>query len=344
MPVVKKRADVLVGLFLFTGLALLGGLILQFGKFSERLRGHYTITVVFNDASGVINGSEVRMGGAKIGQVAILPELNEAVQVEVQLSLGQAIRVPAGSTFEIQSATLLGDKLIAIIPPQDRSHGFIEPGSRIQGADPSSFNAIQNQAETLVREFTQVLKQAETMLVKVDAGVDEIRGASRQFGEAVGKINGSLLADKNLSRFDRTLENLASITAQWKTTSDKLEPTLAEARDAIQAIQKAANGAEKSLQSADRTMTELTPVFSKIPQAVDDFASTSRKAGNALDRMARGEGLLGALANDNDVALDAKGFMRNLRQYGILLYRNPEPKAAGKTADDLRPHFGGPRR
>ena len=130
MPAPKKRTEVLVGLFLFIGLVMLGGLVLQFGKFSDRLRGHYSLTVVFDDASGVIKGSEVRMGGARIGRVASLPELNDAVQVEVKLTITAAIRIPAGSTFQINSATLLGDKLIVVIPSDDRSSGFIAADSR----------------------------------------------------------------------------------------------------------------------------------------------------------------------------------------------------------------------
>ena len=37
--------------------------------------------------------------------------------------------------------------------------------------------------------------------------------------------------------------------------------------------------------------------------------------------MKRGEGLLGALASDSEVAIDAKAFMQNLRQFGIFRYR-----------------------
>ncbi len=57
MPTVKKQTELFVGLFIFAGLALLGGLVLQFGKFSDRLRGHYGLTIVFDDASGVIKRS-----------------------------------------------------------------------------------------------------------------------------------------------------------------------------------------------------------------------------------------------------------------------------------------------
>ncbi len=344
MAVVKKRPEVLVGLFLFTGLALLGGLVMQFGKFSDRLRGHYGLTIVFDDASGVIKGSEVRMGGARIGRVASLPQLNEAVQVEVRLAITAAIRIPAGSSFQINSATLLGDKLIVIIPPEDRNGGFIEPGSRVMGAGPTGLDAIQNNAEMVVKEVLKIVKDAEATLAKLDAAAGDIQGASKQLGESMGKINGSLLADKNLARIDRTLENLATTTEQWKAAGDKLDPALAEAREAIQAIQKTAAGAEKTLKSADQALAAVKPALAGIPRAADDFSATARKAGRTLDRIDRGEGLLGALAVDNEVAFDAKVFMRNLKEYGILRYRNPAPKAGERPGRNPPPRFVGPHR
>ncbi len=109
MAVSEKRTETIVGAFLLIGLLLLGGLILQFARFKEHFGGYYTVTVVFDDASGLIKGSEVRMGGARIGRVAELPELNEDVRVEVEVAVNNSIRIPAGSSFQINSATLLGD-------------------------------------------------------------------------------------------------------------------------------------------------------------------------------------------------------------------------------------------
>ncbi len=340
MPAPKKRSEVYVGLFLFSGLALLGGLVLQFGKFSDRWRGHYLLTVVFDDASGVIKGSEVRMGGARIGQVASLPALNEAVQVEVKLAITAAIRIPAGSTFQINSATLLGDKLIVVNPPDDRTGRFIEPDSRLKGAGLTGLDAIQNNAEIVSRDIVRILKEAEATLAKVDGAVDDIKVASKLLGESVGKINGSLLSAKNLANFDSTLDNLATATAQWKATSSKLDPALAEAREAVQAVKTAAASAEKTLKSADQTLAAVKPALNRFPKAVDQFSSTVGKAGDALDRMKKGEGLLGALASDNDVALDAKAFMRNLRQYGVFFYKDGASKAREKAGENP-PRIGG---
>ena len=61
-----RRTELFVGAFLFIGLSLLGALILQFGRFQDYFGKQYPVTVVFEDASGLIKGSEVRMGGAEV--------------------------------------------------------------------------------------------------------------------------------------------------------------------------------------------------------------------------------------------------------------------------------------
>lgn len=316
----EKRTEWLVGLFLFIGLVLLGGLILQFGRFKDYLGGHYTITVVFDDASGLIKGSEVRMSGARIGQVAKLPALNDAVQVEVKLVINEGVRIPADSSFQIDSATLLGDKLIVIVPPEAKNGIYIEPGSRQPGAGPAGLGALQNNAELLARDVRHLVKRAETSLDKVDAAVVEIQSAA-------GKVNRSVLADANLARFDQTLTRLADVSGQWTVTSRKLDPTLDDARAAIESIKAAAETAEKTLKTADETIAGIRPALKSVPAAADRIARTAEKAGDALDRMENGEGMLGAFASDNDVSLDFKAFMRNLRHYGILRYRNAAPNA-----------------
>lgn len=322
----EKRSELLVGSFLLAGLVLLGGLIIQFGRFSEYFSGNYSITLVFDDASGLIKGSEVRMGGARIGRVAELPELNEAVEVEVILAIDKQIRIPLGSAFQINSATLLGDKLIVVTPPATLTGKYIEPGTRIQGGGPSGLDAIQNNAEIVSRDVRRMLKEAEVTLGKVDGAVGEIRIASEQLGEAIAKVNRSILAEQNLNHINSTLSNIADASARWKEASAQLDPTLADAREAIASVKSAAASTEKTLGKADETIGSLSPAIRNATQATD-------KANSILDRVDRGEGMLGAFATDNDVAFDFKAFMSNLRRHGILRYRNDAAISSGKEAD-----------
>lgn len=334
-----RKTELWVGVFLFFGLVLLGGLIVQFGRFGDRFRGNYPLTVVFDDAAGLIKGSDVRMGGARIGKVAAEPELNADVKVQVVLSVDDAIRIPEGSAIQIASATLLGDKMIVITPPEQPTPRSIPPGSVLRGGGPAGLDAIQNNAEAVSRDARRLMQEAEATFLKLDSAVDDIRIVSSRLAKTLEKINESILSEKNLGHVDSIFENLDKTSEEWAKASATLEPTLSDAREAIAAIERAADRAEATFNSAGERINELEPALREVPKAVESISRTADKASRALERAEKGDGLLGTLAYDREVSDDAKAFIRNLRQQGVLRYRDQET-----SDEDPRNRFRGRRR
>jgi phospholipid/cholesterol/gamma-HCH transport system substrate-binding protein len=264
----KRRTELWVGVFVFIGLALLGGLTVQFGRFGDRLRGKYQLVVVFDDASGLIKGSEIRMGGARIGKVADHPELNANVKVQVVMNIDEPIRIPENSMIQIASATLLGDKMIVITPPEggNTTGRFIQPGAVLRGGGPSGLDAIQNNAEAVSRDARRLMQEAESTFLKLDSAVDDVRIVTGRLADTLEKINESILSDANLKRIDGTLENFEKTTGEWAKASAGLEPTIADAREAIQAIEKAANSADGTFVRAGDRIDELEPALRDVPK------------------------------------------------------------------------------
>ena len=71
----ERGLEFKVGAFVFVGLAALGALVVQFGRLGEGFKHYYPLTLRFNDASGLLKGSDVFLGGARIGKVADGPRL-----------------------------------------------------------------------------------------------------------------------------------------------------------------------------------------------------------------------------------------------------------------------------
>src|SRR2546428_13466526 len=71
----ERGLEFKVGAFVFVGLAMLCALVVQFGRLGEGFKTYYAVTVRFNDASGLLKGSDVLLAGAKIGKVAGGPHL-----------------------------------------------------------------------------------------------------------------------------------------------------------------------------------------------------------------------------------------------------------------------------
>lgn len=335
MPESDRRTEIIVGLFLFFGLALLAVLIMQFGRFGDRFRHHYPLTLVVDDASGLIKDAEIRMGGAKIGRVADTPQLDNSLKIQIGMDIDDRVRIPDGSSFRISTASLLGDKLIIVTPPEVTGGKFYEAGSVIVGGAPSGLEAIQDNAEHVSRDARKMMKDAEVTLQKLDSAVDDIRVSTKELGDTMKKINTSVLSDANIKNIEGTIKNVEQTTATWAKASEELQPALAS-------IREAAAKADTTFAKAGDRIDELKPAFERIPNAVGAIESAAQKAGNAIERAEKGEGLLGSLAYDRELNTDAKTFVRNLKNHGILRYRDKESDLSGEN--DPRNRFQGRRR
>src|SRR6478672_13799711 len=104
----NRGLEVKVGAFLFVGLALLAALVVQFGRVGEGFKTYYPLTVRFNDASGLLKGSDVLLAGAKIGRVSGGPRLlREGEGVAVPLRIYEYVPIPEGTKFTVGSSGLL---------------------------------------------------------------------------------------------------------------------------------------------------------------------------------------------------------------------------------------------
>src|SRR3954453_14405135 len=104
----ERGLEFKVGVFVFAGLAMLGALVVQFGRLGEGFKTYYSLTVHFSDASGLLKGSDVLLGGAKIGQVSGPPRLvTTGPGVDVPLRIYDYVKISTGSTITVGSSGLL---------------------------------------------------------------------------------------------------------------------------------------------------------------------------------------------------------------------------------------------
>lgn len=84
-----------------------------------RIEAGYLVKANFSNASGIALGSDVRIGGIKIGTVSDLfldPDSYEAV---VTMQVRSATKLPKDSSASVVSSGLLGEKYIQITPGAD---------------------------------------------------------------------------------------------------------------------------------------------------------------------------------------------------------------------------------
>src|SRR5947208_11480335 len=131
----ERGLEFKVGIFVFVGLAMVGALLVQFGRLGEGFKTYYALTVRFDDASGLLKGTDVLLSGARIGKVAGGPRLvREGGGVAVPLKIYDYVKVPEGTKFKVGSSGLLGYRLVNVTIPPGLPTTYLPPNAYISGA------------------------------------------------------------------------------------------------------------------------------------------------------------------------------------------------------------------
>ena len=91
--------------------------------------GTYPIVAVFDNASGIAPGAEVRLSGVLIGSVKSMELDTETFYAEVTLDIDDSILLPADTSARVLSDGLLGGAYISLTPGGELSN--LEAGAEI---------------------------------------------------------------------------------------------------------------------------------------------------------------------------------------------------------------------
>ena len=98
-------------------LAVAGGFLAFAYKGSDlRVEDGYNVRANFGNASGIALGSDVRIGGVKVGAVTDLALDPESYEAVVSMQIRNATKLPKDSSAAIVSSGLLGEKYIQLTP------------------------------------------------------------------------------------------------------------------------------------------------------------------------------------------------------------------------------------
>ena len=79
----------------------------------------YEVKAGFSSVSGVGMGSEVRIGGIKVGVIESLDLDPKTFEAVVTMRIKEEIKLPKDSSAAVQSSSLLGEKFLSIEPGAD---------------------------------------------------------------------------------------------------------------------------------------------------------------------------------------------------------------------------------
>jgi phospholipid/cholesterol/gamma-HCH transport system substrate-binding protein len=216
----KQNANIetKVGIFLLLGIALICTLIIIFGEMPDLFKPTYSVTVRFSDASGLLKGSDVYLAGAVIGKVTTDPlYIPDSQSVEVRLKINKDVGIRDGSTYEIGSSGLLGDRFVVVKPvayppgtPDTEKKPFIQDGAEIDGTTETGLNDIMNSSKPLIDRANDIAAQLDDMITRLNK--DVLSGTSTEdLKQTIAKLR------HMVDNGDSMITNANDVLSQVKT-------------------------------------------------------------------------------------------------------------------------------
>lgn len=299
----SRGLEIKVGIFMLIGLGIIVFMAVWFGKLGQGLKKYYDLTIEFQNASGLLKGSDVYMAGARVGFTAEAPQLIEGrLAVRVGLRIEERVKIPRGSTFIILSAGFLGDASVNINPPDKVDlDDVLKSGEYLMGSRQEGFGELAAKGGDTLTELKKRLQELEEPI--------------KDFRERV-------FSDKNLQAIDDTFAGFSKFASGLKETGKGLDDVIEKAKGAVETVRETVAAAKPPLEKIDAAAAELKPTIAEIKKAAAAADSALDSFRLLMNKAVAGKGALGMLLADKETADNLRVFIKNLRERGVLWYKN----------------------
>lgn len=241
----ENKRSVIVGIFVFIGIAILVAGVLTLGGQQKKFVKSIQLKAVFDDIGGLQAGNNIWFSGVKIGTVRKINFYGDS-QVEIEMNVEQEVVefIRKDSKATISSDGLIGNKIIMIYggttmaPP-------VEDGDRLESVMPldtdQMMETLQVNNENLV-EITGNLKNLTSKLAAGDGMVgaaltdsliaENFKAIVRNLDQASAKSNQMISELQNFSAKLNQQGNLFNDLATDTTMANDLKQTMVSFREA----------------------------------------------------------------------------------------------------------------
>jgi phospholipid/cholesterol/gamma-HCH transport system substrate-binding protein len=305
----KLSRETKVGIFAFAGIAVFV-LGYNFLKGYDLFKGHNKYYVVYKNVDGIVKSTQVTINGLKVGQIEEIGMLNkgDARNILVTMIVSSDIKLPKETRATISTLDLLGTKVIAI-SPSNNSEILNDGDTLVAGVEESLSSTISGMVSPLKEKSEQVLVTLDRVLQSMNDIFDST--GTQHLASGINDFSGTL---KHLRNVSERLDNLTS------DEYDKLKSMFANAESIVQNLKNNNEFISKTLKNLSHVTdsiaaSNLTATINNTNKVMVEFSST-------LEKINRGEGSLGKLANDdslynslNKTSIELTALMKDMQEY-----------------------------
>lgn len=290
-----NRRAVIVGIFIFLGVAIFIVTVLTLGSQKKTFGDFVSVKSSFTNVNGLQKGNNIWFSGVKVGTIQKVNLIgNNKVEVDMNIEEKSADFIHKDSRAKLSTDGLIGNKIIEIYGGTSQSP-LIENGDLLANDTLLSTDAMMN---TLSKNNDNLL--AITTDFKVISG---------RIAEGKGSI-GRLLSSDELA------DNLNSTILTVKSASQNLEKLSANVKDYTSRLNDKGTLAN-DLVTDTVIFSRLRATVSGLQEIVDqskDVVSSLQTAGNTLNKGLQNKNApVGMLLGDEKTAEGLKATLDNLQ-------------------------------
>ena len=296
-----NRRAIIVGIFIFLGLAIFIWTVLTLGSQKNTFEKSITVKTFFQNVNGLQKGNNIWFSGVKVGTIENVALIgNGKVEVDMNIDEKSVPYIHKNAKAKLSSDGLIGNKIIEIY------------GGTSQAPVISSGDVLNNEELLSTDQMMSTLSKNNDNLLAI---TDNLKIISSKMAEGQGSI-GKLLNDETFAdELTKTVVTLKNASANLQQLSANVSHYTARLND--------------SGTLANDLVTD-TVIFSKLRSTVSQLKEVADKSNDVISSLQGAantvnEGLknpntpAGMLLGDEKTAAGLKTTMQNLQSASVKL-------------------------
>lgn len=318
----ERRRETLVGLVVVLGIAVgvVGTIWLQGGWGRDRV----TLRAASLSAGQLVAGASVKFRGVAVGSVESVTVVPSGEAVMIEMSVRPDLAIPREAAVLVAPESFFGDWQAEIITRGEyRAQPFLEYPEEgvLPGVALPDFSRLTATADQIAGRLTTISERFEI------AFTEETAMNLKNMIDNLGVISDDLstIVSQQAARFDElatgvseSANELAAAARAARTTIERVDGMLAGTD-----LETALGNAGESLANLKTLTGDMNVGVADMRAAAQQAAATMNRLEGLMARAETGEGLLGRLMGDEELAEGAVQAVANLSSLIADIRENP---------------------
>ena len=290
MSVAENKRSVVVGIFVFVGLAIFVAAVLTLGGQQRRFTRSVQVRTIVADAEGLKTGNNIRFSGVKVGTVKDIKFVGDS-QVEILLNLDQEAQkyIHKDARVKIGSESLIGNKNITII------------GGSPQVPAVETGDLLKVEKTLSTEDIMATLQENNLNLVQITTDLKKVSSGLAKGGGTLGRLINDTTMGQN---FQQVMSNLQRVSV----TTTRASSSLAQFTGKLN--QK--NGLANQLLTDTSAFRHLRASLVHLEQTTNTAKELTANLTQASSKLNANNNAMGVILNDPEFAEHFKNTMANL--------------------------------